>query len=231
MSNRECVTFGRAYFFDPDTREIGKIDSDGNVINQWDFTSYMTKSNGRWGFSDGSLALDILEEELKSDVIEAIDKQIELGARFEWIAVQLSLPLIELVGRLAGASGSNGDVFRYGAEKIFPRTIFAQPVSQDEYRKSIGSLWSGLRNGLLHSGYIKRKGAIDVNIVPGASRPPLSFSIDGEDETLAIGAVKFVERVKSAAQDEIIALRADPNRLDGDFIKAWRERWGSYATP
>ena len=219
----DIVSFGLECHYKRSTRTIIVISDKGE--RSIERSSYMKKIQGKLRFSDSELALKMFASEFEKHVSEI--RNLEPGL----IAVQIVLPLIELVGKICRA-GNDGENFRYGAKKLFPReSIEPQPIDS-EYNAIIGCLWDGLRCGLLHSGFMQDKSGknIDLQILGGnSSAPSITFSqIYPEAWVVQLGAKSFIETVIGGVKGMIEELRGDASKREDRFLPLWQNRWGFY---
>jgi hypothetical protein len=175
------------------------------------------------------LALEILGDELEHATFKAIKK-----LEHRWIAVQVVVPMIEMIGKIRDKKVTDGENFRAGARRVFQRdSIVPVPPSKNKYRAIINTLWSALRCGTCHAGFMQdeENKHIDVQITEEDGEPAIKFSDDPADPgnmIVEVGGKAFVDKVIHEVQVLVADLRTNARLREERFLPLWQRRWGSY---
>ena len=223
-SPSDLVSFGYRYFYQRSTRTIIVIDAGSERYIE--LADYMDEVDGRLQFIDSALAVEMFAEELEAVTIPAI---ADLQPR--WAAVQLALPLIEMIGKIRYAMHYDNQNFKRAAQLLFPKSSIDASLSNQEYAAVVAALWAGLRCGVAHTGFMQEESeeSIDLQINGEDSAPAIVFSGDAEDRVVEVGGQKFVEAIISGLRAVIKDLRNDDAMRANKFLPLWRKRWGSHA--
>jgi hypothetical protein len=217
----DIVTFGKKYFYKRSTKEI--IVVKGRHHRQIPRTGYMTLKGVKYQFSDSDLALKIFADEVEYWTIPDL-----LAVESPWSAVQLALPLIEMIGKISYGRKADNKNFKAAARDLFPKGSIDPALSETEYAAIIATLWAGLRCGLAHTGFMQEEKdrGVDIQMNKKRKAPAIVFSRDPDDMVVEIGARKFVAAIIAGLRAVIENLRHDPIKRNDKFLTLWQRRWG-----
>lgn len=224
-SSPNVIPFGADYEYERSTRTIIRKKQGDQPELRYDRPSYMKFVGGRWQFFDSALALEIFADELEDLTIPILQTLIP-----GWVAVQVSLPLIELVGKIRHNDQDDNQNFKKVARRVFPRNSIDPVPSGPEYTSIWDALWAGLRCGLSHCGFMQAAKAhsFDVQIDEDHDAPPIAFFRYPGEKVVQVGAKHFVDKVIAEVRSTVEFLRRNPSPRENRFLPLWRNRWGSH---
>ena len=224
-STADRVPFGNLYSYEHQARTIVVH---GEPERRIDVSSFTMLVNGRLEFSDSELALNIFEDELENSTFPIVEDLIP-----RWVAVQVVVPMVELIGKILDNKHGDGQNFEAGAKRVVPIDAVDPRPSVAQYEAILKTLWVALRCGVAHTGFMQdeKDKHIDVQVTEFDGAPIVSFSDDPEDPgymVVEVGGKAFVDAVIREVRSVILKLRTDANLREANFLKRWRLRWGSY---
>jgi hypothetical protein len=223
----DIVPFGKTFTYQHSTKciHVTRYEPDKSETTLGP-NDYMRVINGRRRFSKSGLAVDMFEDEMEEVILMHIPT-----VEPYWASAQLALPLVELVGIVLLGSDSDRKNFEHGAELIFRPGAIDPALSSEESDLVLDALWSGLRCGLFHKGFMQARKllSLDVQVTGRKGAPLVAYNKDDPDEQIIeIGSAEFIKAVAQEIRTLIARLRTDDALREGSFLKLWQQRWGTY---
>jgi hypothetical protein len=224
-STTNRVPFGNLYSYEHDTRRIVVHEKPERFV---DVASFTTPAGNRREFSNSDLALKIFNDELEQSTFPIVQ-----GLFPRWVAVQVVVPMVELIGKIQDARNLDGENFKAGARRVVPQDSINPTPTNAQYETILDTLWSALRCGVSHTGFMQDEKSkhIDVQVAESDLAPIISFADDPADPgymVVEVGALAFVDAVIREVRAMMAKLSTDTNLRDQRFLRLWRRRWGSY---
>jgi hypothetical protein len=221
----EHVPFGKRFVYDRSTKTIVKLFPGTPQIEEIALAKYTVLTGGERRFSNSKLALEMFKDELLNSTFCILRREPY------WVAAQIGVPFIELIGKIQYGLPEDNQNFKAAARKLIPRSSVEPAVNNPEYEEIISALWDGLRCGVSHLGFMqaKYKKSIDIQVNESKDAAPvILYSKDYSEKVAEVSGRAFANTIIKGLADLLRKLEREDALRENRFLPIWQDRWGSY---